>query len=274
LRGKKVVAKLRDRQSFAEDKEERMNAESRIILPIDVTSLDEARDIVEELGEHVGLFKIGYIQIYSLLALLATGTPADWRAAQEFFDLIRGRMFLDCKLLDIAKTVADAVAVISRLEPYCFNIHAGAKDGMIKDAVHAANQTRKPMPVWVVTALTDMNSNDTMKVFRRKPITAVKAFASSAVACGCQGVICSPQEAKVIRVDHPDITIATPGIRPTWSAADGQVRITTPAQAIENGADFEVIGSPILNARKYGRSRVAAAQTINEEIATALSRRR
>lgn len=218
-------------------------AKDYIIFPLDVSSLEEAKQYVELLSGYVGMFKVG-------LELFVQAGP-------EIVKNIRFAgstgIFLDLKLHDIPQTVSRAVGRIADLGVTFITVHCGENRRMLEAAV-AGSQGK--VGVLGVTVLTSVSSADIEAAGFRSDLHSdlsrlVLQRAEMAKSAGCAGVICSGLEAKAIKAAlGPDFLAVTPGIRPLWSVTnnDDQQRITTPAQAIADGADYLVIGRPIKDA--------------------------
>jgi orotidine-5'-phosphate decarboxylase len=220
-----------------------MQAKDRIILALDVDSREKALALVDSLKDYVGLFKIG-MQLYNLCG------PDIVRELNA-----RGsKVFVDLKFHDIPNTVASASRVMTQLEAFMFNMHASGGYEMMAESLKAtqdeANQLGiKPPLVIAVTALTSLSNTFVEEMFGVKGVSVeelVKKWSKLAQKAGLDGVVCSPLETAMIRKEcGPDFKIVNPGIRPAWAAKNDQKRFTTPRQAIDNGADFIVIGRPI-----------------------------
>ncbi len=210
-------------------------AAEKIIVALDVPTQEEARSLLGLLAGEVGAFKIG-LQRYT-----ADG-PDFVRAASTF-----GPVFLDLKLHDIPNTVAKAVESTEQLGAQMLTLHLSGGGEMIRAAV-AARKSR--MLLLGVTVLT--SSNDaTLEETGVSSTTAdqVLRLARLGVANGIDGLVASPQEARILRKEFgARIKIVTPGIRPVGSEAGDQKRIASPRQAVEAGADYLVIGRPITGA--------------------------
>ncbi|MEQ8199817.1 MAG: orotidine-5'-phosphate decarboxylase [Syntrophomonadaceae bacterium] len=237
-----------------------MQAKERIILALDVDTAEEALGLVGKLSQHVGVFKIG-MQLYN-------GTGPE--VIERVHDL-GGKVFLDLKLHDIPNTVASAAKVLTRLNTFMFNVHAAGGREMMSQAAQAsqaqANRLGVTAPlllaVTVLTSISQKELAEDMFITGLSVEQLVVKWALMAQESGLAGVVCSPQEISPIRqACGPDFKIVTPGIRPLWSAANDQKRITTPRQALDQGADFMVIGRPIVQADDP----VAAAQRIIAEL--------
>jgi orotidine-5'-phosphate decarboxylase len=231
-----------------------------IIFPLDVPTSAEARKYVELLTDEVGLFKVG-------LELFVRSGP-------EIVKLIQAcgpaGIFLDLKLHDIPATVSGAMKVIA---DYCVRfvtVHCGESPTMLQAAVLAAGRSVGVLGVTVLTSVSamDIRAAGFREEYSGNITTLVMKRAAMARTAGCTGIVCSGLEVKSVKTKFGrDFIAVTPGIRPLWDAQgqDDQKRITTPAQAVQNGADYLVIGRPIRNAKDPA----AAARRIAEEIEAA-----
>ncbi len=232
-------------------------ARKRLILALDVAGLDEANKLLDKIQGKVGLVKVG-------LELFTACGPAAVKAVRD-----RGiNVFLDLKLHDIPATVAGAVRSALALDVAMLTVHTGGSTEMLKSASREAGSALK---ILGVTLLTSMGEDDLAPVcLTGKPTEIVVARASLAARCGLGGIVCSPKEVDIVRKTvGRDVSIITPGIRPSGVAMGDQKRAATPASAIEDGADYLVVGRPIRGAD----SPADAADNIVEEIAIALSKR-
>jgi orotidine-5'-phosphate decarboxylase len=236
---------------------------SNLIVALDFDSLPAALKFAKQLAPLVGMFKIGS-QLF---------TSAGPTAVKEIAALGVG-VFLDLKFHDIPNTVAGAVLSAASLPGIeLLNVHASGGSAMLKAAVQAINAgvamgANRPR-LLAVTVLTSMNDATLAEVGLTGPAgDRATALAQLAQKSGVDGVVASVQEARAIRTAcGRDFLIVTPGVRPSTSAAgsDDQQRIATPTEAINAGADFIVVGRPILAAPDPR----AAAEAIVEEIAAA-----
>ncbi len=211
--------------------------EETIIIALDVTSLGRARDLIQALGGRAMLYKVGF-ELFT-------------RCGPAAVDLLNGHgkgVFLDLKFHDIPNTVARAVASASRLGVKMLNVHASGGVEMMKAAVEAAGAAENGPKVLAVTVLTSLD-DATLKgdIGCRRPVKEqVIHLAQLASKAGLDGVVASPREIGAIRENlGNDFLIVTPGIRPKWAAKGDQRRVTTPAEAIQAGADYIVIGRPV-----------------------------
>jgi len=230
----------------------------RLIFALDVPDLDQARSLIRTLGGSVLFYKLG-------LEFFLSG---------HYFELLHDlkdsgkKVFADLKLFDIPATVASAVRQLAGHGVDFCTVHGN--DGMLRAAASAKGSMR----VLAVTALTSLDQGDLDDLgFQCDAATLVLSRARRALAVGCDGVVSSGLEVPVLRreVDHALITVC-PGIRPIFNdevfdSAD-QRRVLTPARAIENGADYLVVGRPIRSAPDPR----AAAEAIQDEIAATLAR--
>lgn len=217
----------------------------RFVLALDLDNDQEALGIVEELKGVVGVFKVGH-QLFT-----AYGP-----------DIVRriigrgGRVFLDLKYHDIPTTVAKASAEAVKLGASMFNVHALGGLDMMKAAAESAREAADklgvPAPVALaVTVLTSMDEKTLRKELKimRSLQREVSHLARLARRAGMHGVVASPQEIKMLRrAVRGGFVILTPGVRPAWAGKDDQKRTMTPAEAVAAGADYIVIGRPVLKA--------------------------
>jgi len=236
---------------------DKLSVKDRLIVALDVSSVEEAKTLVHELKDHVGMFKMG-------LELFAS-------AGLELFDMMRKegiKVFFDGKFHDIPNTVAQASKNITRQGVAMFNVHATGGSAMMQAAAEASREAagdrQKPYLI-AVTILTSMGPEtlrDELKV-NDEVMAHVTWLAQMTMNSGLDGVVASAREAAAIRQTcGENFLIVTPGIRPQWAATDDQKRIVTPAQALKDGADFLVIGRPITAAK----DKKAAAQKVLEEM--------
>lgn len=239
------------------------SAKDKLIVALDVDSATRALDLFDALRETVGMFKVG-------LQLFIAAGP----------DIVRqilakgGRVFLDLKFHDIPHTVAAAGVEAARLGVSIFNVHASGGADMMKRAAEAVSEvaTREGLTkpkVIAVTLLTSLDDKSLEQIgISTDPYSVVVRLARSAADCGLDGVVASPQEIKIIRekISSPNFLIVIPGIRSSTITGDDQRRTLTAGEAVRAGADYLVVGRPILNANDP----VAAARKIAKEIDEAL----
>lgn len=223
-----------------------LRPKDRIIAALDVATAAEAREIIGELGSEVGAFKIGS-------QLFTAAGPA---LVREFTDAGL-RIFLDLKFHDIPNTVANAAVEAARLGVWMLNVHTLGGSEMMKrtvDAVRLACEKEKiarPLVIGV-TILTSSTDAVLGEIGIDSGIEEqVAKLARLAADCGLDGVVASPHEIKTIKeaVTKPEFLIVTPGIRLQSATKDDQKRVKTFTEAIDDGADFVVIGRPIIQAK-------------------------
>lgn len=225
-------------------------SKEKIIVALDVQTADEARKIIENLRGEVGAFKIG-LQLFT-----AAGAQFVRETVESGI-----KIFLDLKFHDIPNTVAKASVEAARLGVWMFNLHAlGGSEMMRRAAAEVLEMCAKEnlaRPIIIgVTVLTSSNDETLREVgIESKAEAQVLRLAQLASNCGLDGVVASPLETGLIRerVENKDFLIVTPGVRPSFGngdspASDDQKRVLTPAKTIAAGADFLVIGRPILQA--------------------------
>ena len=204
-----------------------------LIVALDTSDLDEADRLAALLAPHVGMLKVG------LELFWAHGPEAVRRVATH------GRIFVDAKLHDIPHTVERAAANIACLGVAMCNVHALGGDAMMRAALEGAKRGADaagvPMPlVLAVTVLSSQSGED---------LASPASLAWEAKEAGLDGVVVSGLDVKDVRDACGDaFCLVVPGIRPAGSNGDDQVRVLTPAAAIERGADHLVVGRPITGA--------------------------
>ena len=224
----------------------------RLIVPLDLPSVAEAEAMVARLGDSVTFYKIGYQLAY------AGGLPL----ARQLVDAGK-KVFLDLKLHDIGNTVARGVESLARLGATFLTVHAYPQT--MKAAVEGRGSSG--LKILAVTVLTSYDDGDLHAAGYRLGVTDLaEARAQQAQVLGVDGLVCSPEEAAALRklVGH-QMNLVTPGIRPAGAAAGDQKRIMTPMRAIAAGADYLVVGRPVLEALDPK----AAAEAIVAEISQA-----
>jgi len=238
-------------------------AKDRIILALDVDSLEEARGLVQELKEHVGVFKVG-LQLFSAVG-------------PDVFKMIEdegAKCYFDGKFYDIPNTVAKASANIVRHNVDAININILGSSKMITRTVKTVKEVvkkeNKKMPLMFgVTLLTSYGQRtltEELGVSINIEDYTLK-LAQIAKDSGLDGVVATAEDSIKIRKHlGEDFIIVCPAVRPTWSIVDDQVRVTTPADAIKAGVDYIIIGRPVRNVE----DKKGAIQLIKTEIEEAL----
>ena len=219
------------------------NPAQRIMVALDVDELSEARDIARSVQGLGVTFKVGN----------QLGTYEGWKAATDFAREFNAQIFCDTKFKDIPETVKKSSRAITRYQPDFFNIMADNSMAALEGAVQGARSAcqdyhldKQPI-ILGVTVLTSISDSEVQSIYGSDPMTKVLQFAEAAARAGLDGVVCSAQEATSLRNNEAtrDLLLVTPGIRPTWAVNGDQSRVMTPRQALENGADYLVIGRPI-----------------------------
>jgi len=212
-------------------------ARDRLIVALDLPSIAAAEAMISRLGDSVNFYKIGYQLAY------AGGLPL----ARQLADKGK-KVFVDLKLHDIGNTVARGVESIARLGATFLTVHAYPQT--MKAAVEG--RAGSPLKILAVTVLTSYDDGD---------------LHAAGYRLGVDGLVCSPDEAASLHkiVGH-QMVLVTPGIRPAGTSTGDQKRIMTPARAISAGADYLVIGRPVMEA---GDPK-AAVEAIQAEIAQAI----
>ena len=237
------------------------SAKDHIIFPLDVPSIDEAKNYVELLADYVGLFKVG-------LELFIRSGPEIVR----FINTTGAAgVFLDLKLHDIPATVSRAMNGVADLGVRFATVHCGENQKMLEAAVAGSHGKVDILGVTVLTSVSaeDIEAAGYRSNYYHDMSQLVVKKAAMAQAAGCAGIVCSGLEAPMIKSRFgKGFAAVTPGIRPQWSLdrQDDQARVTTPARAIRNGSDYLVIGRPIRDADDP----VQAALKVAEEIEAAI----
>jgi orotidine-5'-phosphate decarboxylase len=225
----------------------------RLIVALDLPGVEPAEAMIERLGDSVTFYKIGYQLAYAGGLPLARKLIASGK-----------KVFVDLKLHDIGNTVARGVDSLSSLGATFLTVHAYPQT--MQAAVEARGQSG--LKILAVTVLTSYNEADLQEAGYRLTVADLVAMrARQAKALGVDGLVCSPEEASSLRsIIGDQMSLVTPGIRPAGSASGDQKRIMTPARAITAGADYLVVGRPVVEAADPK----AAAESIQAEIAQAL----
>jgi orotidine-5'-phosphate decarboxylase len=225
----------------------------RLIVALDLPGVERAEAMIARLGDSVSFYKIGYQLAF------AGGLPL----VRQLADAGK-KVFVDLKLHDIGNTVARGVESVAKLGATFLTVHAYPQT--MKAAVEG--RAGSGLKLLAVTVLTSYDDGDLHAAGYRLGVSdLVEARAQQAQVLGLDGLVCSPEEAAALHkiVGH-QMALVTPGIRPAASAAGDQKRIMTPARAIAAGADYLVVGRPVMEA---GDPK-GAADAIHAEIRQAL----
>ena len=220
-----------------------MTSPAPVALALDTADLETALGWARAVGPHLRTVKVG-LELY-----LRHGADVVVRAREAS----GGReVFLDLKLHDIPHTVEGAARSVADLAPDYLTVHASGGHDMVRAAVEALPGTI----VVGVTVLTSLSQSHLARVgITGSARDAVRRLAALAVSAGARGLVCSPLEvADVRREVGADVTLITPGVRPSGSAAGDQSRVATPEQALAAGADLLVVGRPLTAAADPGRA--------------------
>jgi len=225
--------------------------EDRLIVALDVPSIGEARTLVSELKEVVSFFKVG------LWLQFAAGFDG------LIDELIRRekRVFLDAKMFDIGETVKQGVARVAERGVSFVTVHGDEE--IMKAAIEGRGNS--PLKVLAITVLTSVDQNGLRDLgYLCSVEELIRLRVKRAIACGCDGIIAAPHDnPNRIRqlAGEERLLIVTPGVRLAGASPDDHKRPGTPAQAIAAGADYLVVGRPIV---KSGNPALAAAQIIED----------
>jgi orotidine-5'-phosphate decarboxylase len=208
----------------------------RIIVALDYPAREPALELVERLDPGLCRLKVGK----EMFTRLGPAFVSD--LGRRGFEV-----FLDLKFHDIPNTVAAACAAAADLGVWMLNVHASGGRRMLEAARERLEHSRQRPLLIAVTILTSLGADELGEIgFNGTPAENVLRLARLAERSGADGVVCSPREASEVRAATGDgFLLITPGVRPAASAADDQRRITTPAQAVQDGADYLVVGRPI-----------------------------
>ena len=228
----------------------------RIIVPLDTPRLEDALALVARLDPKLCRVKIGK-ELF-----VAAGPEAVQRLHERGFEV-----FLDLKFHDIPNTVAGACRSAAKLGVWMMNVHASGGETMLRAAREAVSSVVRPPMLIAVTVLTSLTNDDLERVgYTGSVMENVERLARIARACGLDGVVCSAQEATLVRkATGEDFTLVTPGIRLESDNRDDQARVVTPRDAVRLGANYLVIGRPITGSPDPA----ATLQSINESLAEA-----
>lgn len=235
-----------------------MKAKDRLIVALDVDSLEKAIELVETLSPEVEIFKVG-------IAPFTDYGPE----ILNVIDKCGKKVFLDLKFHDIPNTVKNAACVAAQKNVFMMNFHCLGGRKMMEAAgkgcekACAAKGNAKPILLGV-TVLTSMAGEDLEEAGIAGPVEKrVLALATLAKEAGLDGVVASAKEAKLIKKElGKQFIVVTPGVRPSWADEGDQKRVLTPKEALAEGADYIVVGRPIIEAEDP----LLAAKRIIEEM--------
>ena len=239
-------------------------AKERIFVALDYDNMEDAKRLVEKLGDNISMYKVG-LESY----LNTDGKLIDYLHEKG------KKVFLDLKFHDITNTVKMACANAIKKNVFMFNIHCSNGSKTMKEVAKLVKESGSESLLIGVTVLTNLGEDDLQEMFRSsmKLEEVVFNLANLAKKSGMDGVVCSPQESRKIKeMSGSDFVTVCPGVRPKFTlnadnkSNDDQTRIMTPFDAIKEGVDFLVVGRPITKAEDP----VKATEMILEEISEAL----
>ncbi len=234
---------------------ESISPKERLIIALDFNSMNDATKLIDELGDNAIFYKVG-LELF----LYTKGEIIEYLASKN------KKVFLDLKFHDIPNTTAMASLFTSKQNIFMFNVHTSGGKKMMEKTVEEIKKLNKNNLIIGVTILTSLSENDIKNMFSSN--LNIKEIAVNLAKlgkeAGLNGVVCSPNEANIIKKECGETFITVcPGVRPKWADKDDQERIMTPKEAVQNGCDYIVVGRPITK----NKDRVNACKMIIEEIA-------
>lgn len=233
---------------------ESISPKERLIIALDFNSMNDAIKLIDELGDNAIFYKVG-LELF----LYTKGEIIEYLASKN------KKVFLDLKFHDIPNTTAMASLFTSKQNIFMFNVHTSGGKKMMEKTVEEIKKLNKNNLIIGVTILTSLSENDIKNMFSSNLNIKELAvnLAKLGKEAGLNGVVCSPNEANIIKKECGDTFITVcPGVRPKWADKDDQERIMTPKEAVQNGCDYIVIGRPITKSK----DRVKACKMIIKEI--------
>lgn len=212
---------------------------SKVIIALDFSERQQVLDLVSRLDPQECRLKVGK-------ELFTSYGPQIVRDLQA----LGFEIFLDLKFHDIPNTVYKAIRAAADLGVWMVNVHASGGRTMLTQARQAINDSQNKPLLIAVTILTSLSASEVAEIgYGQDVANQVKHLARLSYECGLDGVVCSAQEANIIKsVTAPEFLTVTPGIRLADATKDDQTRVMTPEAAVANGADYLVIGRPITQA--------------------------
>lgn len=228
----------------------------QIIFPLDFPSLEKATKYIRLLKDHVGLFKVG-------LELFVSEGP---QVMQAIAKESPAKVFLDMKFHDIPETVSGAQKAANVHGAKFITVYCDEGQRLLRAVVDSVRNGTKVLGITVLTSLLEEDLKDSgIREELQDPKKLVLHRTAIAKKAGCSGVVCSGNEVRAVKEKFgKDFIVVVPGIRPSWGQIqnDDQARISTPFNAIINGADYIVVGRPI----RQAKDPVEAAKRIAAEI--------
>ena len=214
-----------------------MRVEDRIIVALDYSNPEDAKNIVEKIGDAATVYKVG-LELF----LNSRGEMVDYLVE-------RGKkVFLDLKFHDIPNTTTMASLFAAKEKCFMFNVHASGGRKMMNSVASKVKEFNREVLVIAVTVLTSFSEEELKETFNSSYSLNELALnlAKLSKESGLDGIVSSPWEAKTIKeICGENFITVCPGVRPKWSAANDQERIMTPKEAMMNGCDYIVVGRPI-----------------------------
>ena len=204
------------------------------------------------------------VAVTPYVSVVKVGLELFCRTGPSVVETVRGGsgvdLFLDLKLHDIPNTVGAAAKAVARLKPRYLTVHASGGADMVRAAVESAPD----VTIAAVTVLTSLSADGLDAVgLSGPPLDAVRRLAALAVGAGAGALVCSPMEVAAVRAEvGPEVVLITPGVRPVGADVQDQARVSTPQQALLDGADLLVIGRPITGAADPGAAAAEIAASL------------
>lgn len=214
-----------------------MNIKDRLIIALDYSNMEDAKNIVEILGETVSFYKVG-LELF----LNSKGEMVEYLTQKG------KKVFLDLKFHDIPNTTTMASLFAAKQNVFMFNVHASGGRTMMESVVKRVKEINPEILSIAVTVLTSFSEEGLKETFKSELTLKELALnlAKLTKEAGMDGIVCSPWEAKAIKeLCGENFKTVCPGVRPKWSVANDQERIMTPKDAILSGCDYLVVGRPI-----------------------------
>jgi orotidine-5'-phosphate decarboxylase len=215
----------------------------RLIVALDTSDVNRVASLIDTLGQHVLIYKVG-LELFTSCGF----------SAVELLQKKGKRVFLDLKLHDIPRTVERAAAAIARLGAFMTTAHCLAGKDVLQAArtgleAGSGGSDNRPL-LLAVTLLTSHGEDDLKEVFPGDWVLREKVIEMAGMArrAGADGIVCSPMEVRRVKENCREMVAVTPGVRIAQVKADDQRRVSSPSDAIENGADYLVVGRPIVAA--------------------------
>jgi orotidine-5'-phosphate decarboxylase len=225
-------------------------ARAPIAVALDAPDVETAARWAVAVTPHVAVVKVG-LELFC-------------RTGPSVVETVRGGsgvdLFLDLKLHDIPNTVGAAAKAVARLKPRYLTVHASGGSDMVRAAVESAPD----VTIAAVTVLTSLSAGELDAIgLSGPPLDAVRRLARLAVEAGAGALVCSPMEVAAVRAEvGSGVVLITPGVRPVGADQQDQARVSTPQQALADGADLLVIGRPITGAADPGAAAAEIAASL------------